>query len=242
MCLEHGPKSLHSSAVSTPVSPETELPVALTPLQRTQLERFLALLLEANSHFNLTAVRDPGVAWERHVVESLGLVPLLGEARTLLDVGSGGGLPGMVLAIALPDTSVTLLEASEKKAHFLAQTSAALGLNNVRVECRRAESAAALGEPLRESFDWVTARAVAALPVLLELTVPFVRLGGRVLAVKGERAMEELAAAESAQRALHVELEKSERQPSATVLIFIKRGSTPARFPRRSGEPNRKPL
>lgn len=229
--------------MSSPVpSPDSALPVALSPAQRTQLERFLELLLEANSHFNLTAVRDPAVAWERHIVECLRLVPLLGEARTVLDVGSGGGLPGLVLAIAQPETAVTLLEASEKKAQFLKDTSAALGLTNVRVDCRRAEAAAALGEPLRASFDLVTARAVAALPVLLELTVPFVRLGGRIMAIKGERAHEELAAAQSAQRTLHVELEKSERHPSATVLLFVKRGSTPERFPRRSGEPNRKPL
>jgi 16S rRNA (guanine527-N7)-methyltransferase len=218
------------------------LPVAVTPAQRTQLERFLQLLLEANSRFNLTALRERDVAWERHVVESLRLVPLLGDIRTLLDVGSGGGLPGLVLAIARPDTTVTLLESSKKKAQFLADTSEALGLTNVRVDCRRAEIAAAPGEPLRESFELVTARAVAALPVLLELTVPFVRVGGRVLAVKGERANEELAAAQRAQRALHVDLEKSERHPSATVLIFLKRSATPEQFPRRLGEPSRKPL
>ncbi|MET0389646.1 MAG: 16S rRNA (guanine(527)-N(7))-methyltransferase RsmG [Polyangiales bacterium] len=222
--------------------PESVLPVAVSPEQRAQLERFLQLLLEANTRFNLTAVREHDVAWERHVVESLRLVPLLGDPRTLLDVGSGGGLPGLVLAIARPDTTVTLLESSAKKAQFLADTSEALGLTNVHVDCRRAESAAAPGEPLRESFDVVTARAVAALPVLLELTVPFVRLGGRVLAVKGERASEELAAAQRAQHTLHVELETSERQPSATVLIFVKRGTTPVHFPRRPGEPSRKPL
>jgi 16S rRNA (guanine527-N7)-methyltransferase len=88
----------------------------------------------------------------------------------------------------------------------------------------------------------VTARAVAALPVLLELTVPFARVGGRVLAVKGERADQELAAAGGALSKLHVELEKTERQPTATLLLFIKRRATPERYPRRSGEPSRKPL
>ena len=235
--LEAGTRSGHSSGVSLPSSE-----IALTPSQQTQLEQFLELLLEANSRFNLTALRERGVAWERHVLESLRLVPLLGEARSLLDLGSGGGLPGMVLAIARPELAVTLLEASTKKARFLADASRALGLQNVVVDCRRAEHAAAPREPLREHFDVVTARAVAALPVLLELSVPFVRVGGHILAVKGERASEELADAQAAMHALHVELEKSERHPSATVLVLVKRGATPGQFPRRSGEPGRKPL
>lgn len=218
------------------------LPVELTAAQRSQLERFLQLLLDANTRFNLTALRDPGVAWQRHIVESLRLLPLLGEAESLLDVGSGGGLPGMVLAIARPELAVTLLEASTKKARFLTEARDALGLGNVNVDCRRAEDAAAPGEPLREHFDLATARAVAALPVLLELTVPFLRVGGRVLAVKGERAHEELAAAAGALRALHVELEKAERHPSATVLLLVKRAATPELYPRRPGEPERKPL
>ena len=148
----------------------------------------------------------------------------------------------MVLAIAQPELAVTLLESSTKKARFLTETRDALGLGNVKVECRRAEDAAAPGEPLREHFDLATARAVAALPVLLELTVPFLRVGGRVLAVKGERAHEELAAAAGAMGALHMELEKAERHPSATVLLLIKRAATAKQYPRRPGEPERKPL
>ena len=221
---------------------DASLPIELSGSQRAQLERFLQLLLDANSRFNLTALRDPAVAWQRHVVECLRLVPLLGAAKSLLDVGSGGGLPGMVLAIARPDVAVTLLESSTKKARFLSDARDALGLSHVQVDCRRAEHAGAPGEPLREHFDVVTARAVAALPVLLELSVPFVRVGGHFLAVKGERAQAELAAASGALRTLHVELEKIERHPTATVLLLTKRAATPKQFPRRSGEPERKPL
>ena len=235
-------RNQYSSCLMTSVLSDDALPIELTPSQRAQLERFLQLLLEANSRFNLTALREPAVAWQRHVVESLRLVPLLAEANNLIDVGSGGGLPGMVLAIARPELKVTLLESSAKKARFLAETSQALGLGNVVVDSRRAEQAAAPGEPLREHFDLATARAVAALPVFLELTVPFLRVGGRLLAVKGERATEELAAASNALGTLHMELENTERHPSATVLLLVKRDRTPKQYPRRAGEPERKPL
>ncbi len=219
-----------------------ELALPLTELQRGQAERFLELLLAANEQFNLTALRSPEEAWERHVVESLRVVPLLGPCKTLLDVGSGGGVPGMLFAIACPDTQVTLLEATEKKALFLETTAKALGLDNVTVVCRRAEQAAGVGEPMRGAFDLVTARAVAALRILLELTVPFLRVGGTLVAVKGERAPSELLEAERAMKLLNVELVDSERQSTATVLRLRKTAPTSDKYPRRSGEPKRRPL
>mgnify|MGYP001441006500 FL=1 len=228
---------------STPQSTTAQgWPIELPPAQLAQAEGFLRLLLEANAHFNLTALRSPEEARERHLVESLRLVPLVGECRHLLDVGSGGGLPGMVLAIARPEVAVTLLEATEKKAAFLEGTAAALGLDNVKVVCDRAELAAAPGHPMRGHFDVVSARAVAALPTLLELTIPFLRVGGRLLAVKGERAEQELAEAARAMKLLGVELVQQVRQPTATVLLLRKATETSLKYPRRSGEPKRRPL
>jgi 16S rRNA (guanine527-N7)-methyltransferase len=242
-----GPRQWQTSGVSEPESPTVlaapvQLPIELSSIQREQTERFLQLLLEANNHFNLTALRSPQEAWERHVVESLRLVPLLGECARLLDVGSGGGLPGMILAIACPQTVVTLLEATEKKAQFLEATAKELGLRNVTVVCQRAEHAAAAGQPLRGCFDVVSARAVASLRILLELTVPFLRVGGHLLAVKGERADEELAEAVRAMSVLNVELVDSQRHPTATVLLLRKQSETAHKYPRRSGEPKRRPL
>jgi 16S rRNA (guanine527-N7)-methyltransferase len=215
---------------------------ALPGRQRELLGEYLDLFLHSAQLFNLTAIRDRAEAWNRHVIESVRLVPHLGAGTSLLDVGSGGGLPGMVLAIARPDLAVTLLEATGKKARFLEQTAHTLKLENLTVLCDRAELLGAVDSPQRERFDIVTARAVAPLRVLLELTVPFTKVGGLVLAVKGEKAADELTAATNALRELHVVHEQTIRQPTASLVLLRKRGTTPAKYPRRSGEPTRSPL
>jgi 16S rRNA (guanine527-N7)-methyltransferase len=222
--------------------PEDSALGGLTPQQRARLSEYLDLFLHSAQLFNLTAIRDRAEAWSRHVIESARLLPYLGTGTSLIDVGSGGGLPGMVLAIARPDLTVTLLEATRKKARFLEQTAHALNLANLAVVCDRAETAAARSSPHRERFDIVTARAVAPLRVLLELTVPFAKVGGLVLAVKGERAAEELEAAASAMRELHIVQEQMIRQPTASVLLLRKLGPTPPKYPRRAGEPAQNPL
>lgn len=227
---------------------------SLPPLQVSKLRAYVEMLLRATKEFNLTAIVDREEAWKRHVVESLRLLPLLGPAgkedgevrpptgAELIDVGSGGGVPGMVLAIACPDVHVTLLEATAKKARFLEQVARELGLPNVVVLPERAETAAAVGSPHRERFDWVTARAVAPLRVLLELTVPFAKTGGQLLAVKGERALEEIAEATRAIDTLQIEHFGTFRHPTATVLLFRKTNRTPKKYPRRPGEPKKNPL
>jgi 16S rRNA (guanine527-N7)-methyltransferase len=231
------------------------LPLApLTDAQKLKLEAYLEQLLSATQEMNLTAIVEREEAWNRHIVESLRLLPLLEDefgashgqervqARRLIDVGSGGGLPGMVIAIMRPDLAVTLLEATEKKARFLERTGMLLGLANLSVISERAEDAAKSGSALRESFDMVTARAVAPLRVLLELTVPFLRVSGLLVAVKGERAESELNDAQVALELLGTRLESSHRQPTATVLRLRKTQVTLGKYPRRPGEPKRNPL
>jgi 16S rRNA (guanine527-N7)-methyltransferase len=213
-----------------------------TPEQNRLLRDYLAELLEANRKFNLTAVRSESEAWDRHIKESALLVPLLGSPARLLDVGSGGGLPGMVLAICMPQTAVALLEATEKKARFLEATAKKLGLDNVQVIAERAEVAGRSGSPWRESFDLVTARAVAPLRTLLELSVPFLKVDGQLVAVKGQKAQEELDAAQQALSILHAEMIESVSSAAGTCLRLKKNKATPGKYPRRSGEPKHRPL
>ena len=178
------------------------------------------------------------------IEDSLVLLEHLGPAHRVVDVGSGGGLPGLALKIVRSDLNMTLIEADQNKAAFLVQACAALGLPDVEVLARRAEE---LGhEPrLRESFDLAVARALAPTPVLVELCLPLVRVGGRLLAQKTYK--EEAAAAERAIGLLGGSLDAivpapSSARRSGTVMIVSKVEPTPAAYPRRPGVPARKPL
>jgi 16S rRNA (guanine527-N7)-methyltransferase len=217
--------------------------VALEGAMGAQLARYLDRLLETNRAFNLTAVTEPAAAWEKHIVDSLSLAPALrarSDLARVVDVGSGGGLPGIPLAIALPDRSFTLLEATGKKARFLAEVAAELGLSNVRVVEDRAES---YGQGAgRGHYDAVTSRAVSRLPVLLELTLPLLRARGLCLALKGEQAELEVQEAARALRLLGGAVRDLERTPTGTIIRVEKCAPTPDKYPRRPGEPKRTPL
>jgi 16S rRNA (guanine527-N7)-methyltransferase len=217
--------------------------VSLEGALADKLSAYLDLLLATNAEFNLTAVTNREEAWLRHIADSLSLAP---ELRTfasdskVIDVGSGGGLPGIPLAIAFPSMRFTLLESTGKKAHFLEQTAQKLGLSQVRVVSERAEDFAQ-GKG-RERFDVATSRAVSRLPVLLELTLPFVRVGGASLAIKGEQAEAEVSESKRALEVLFGVVSHVTRTQTGTVVRVDKTGRTPARYPRRNGEPKRRPL
>jgi 16S rRNA (guanine527-N7)-methyltransferase len=173
------------------------------------------------------------------VDDCLVLLDHLGDARTLIDVGSGGGMPGLPLKIARPDLSVTLLEADHRKAAFLIQTAARLRVD-VDVVAARAETAGR--GPLRETFDLATCRALAPMPVLAELCLPLVRVGGRLLAMKAE--VEEAAGAIAAlgggdQAVIPA---PSAARDQGVIVVVPKLSPTPSRFPRRPGVPAKHPI
>jgi 16S rRNA (guanine527-N7)-methyltransferase len=201
-------------------------------------------LLEVNQRMNLTAVRDAEGVWMRHVFDSLLVLPRLkaDPDQRALDLGSGGGFPGLVLAVMRPDMHWTLVDSVGKKARYLRATAEAIGLQNVSVSPERAE---VLGQDTgyREQAHVVTARAVARLNVLLELTAPFLRTGGHLLAMKGEKAPEEIREARRAAEVLHLRLLHQEAQPGGGwILDYKKNRPTPAAFPRSVGVPGQKPL
>ena len=168
----------------------------------------------------------------------------LGPLR-VIDVGSGGGLPGLPLKIARPELSLTLLEANQRKAAFLVQATARLGLEGVEVVSRRAEEA---GRDLqyREAYDFALARALAPMRVLVELCLPFVAVGGRLLAMKTD-AVAEAEGARGVIERLGGELvavtpARSEARSLGQVVVVGKVGATPPEYPRRAGVPGRRPL
>jgi 16S rRNA (guanine527-N7)-methyltransferase len=205
--------------------------IELDAEEEALLARYLGMLFFANERFNLTRI-DRESAWTRHVVDSLSLLAPLSSVERVeraIDVGSGGGLPAIPLAIARPDIGWTLLEATGKKARFLEAVARKLGLRNVAVLQDRAEKAAR--GPLREQFDVATSRAVGGLADLALWSVPFLRVGGLMLAIKGERAGEEIAAAKQPLYELHAAVVGEIRTETNTIVVVEKQRKTPAKFP-----------
>ena len=214
------------------------------------VERFVELLLDANTRLNLTRVMEPDAVARLHLLDSLSVIPHLDRLgpSTALDLGSGGGVPGMVLALARPEMAWTLVDSVGKKCDAMRGFADALGLGSVTVIAERAEN---LGrDPLhRERYDLVTARACAALPVLAEYALPLAAAGGTVLAWKGALTAtdEEVVSGAAASTLLGggapVIHETGVRALGAHRLLLIpKEQPTPNRYPRRPGEPGRNPL
>lgn len=211
---------------------------------REKLEGYLTLLMEANRQFNLTAIKDRDEAASRLIAESLAILPLIPDgARGLIDVGTGGGVPGIPLAIARPDLRVDLLDATRKKVRFLHDVAHQLELDNVVTIHARAEEYAHQ-QGVRERYDLAVARAVARLPALVELVLPFVRAGGSVILPKGDAVQDEIGDAKQAIRTLGGKLQPLYESPiNQTRLVVIeKQRATPPVYPRRPGVPQKQPI
>jgi 16S rRNA (guanine527-N7)-methyltransferase len=227
---------------------------SLPEQRREHLVAYRELLFRWNQRFNLTAVRERGEIDTRLIADALRLLPTLDDelgARTrglrLIDLGTGAGLPGVVLKIARPDIDVTLVDATNKKVQFVQTVITELGLKGARTVHGRAED---LGQhpDYRERFDVVTARGVATLPTLVELTLPLLEVGGVCLLPKGADLDVELGEGQRAAKLLGGRIESAELlpgvegEPVTRLVRGIKIGLTPGRYPRRAGIPNKEPL
>ena len=234
------PESFRSAAAAAGIDFEPE--------DLVRIGRYLELLYDANARMNLTAIREPAEAWERHVLDSLTLLPWVlqleerfGEATRLIDIGSGGGLPGLVLACVRPRLEIVLVESTGKKARFLEATAASLGLDRVVVLNERAETVGRDPDH-RESHHLVIARAVGSLNVLAEYTVPLARTDGLVLAIKGAKAEEEIETAKQALYKLHASVVEVHPTSTGRIVVIEKNRAVPKAYPREVGEPKRRPL
>jgi 16S rRNA (guanine527-N7)-methyltransferase len=222
------------------------LGVTLEDVQRAALERFYLQLVEANQTTNLTRITAEEEFLYRHLLDSLVVSPYIPPNAKMADVGSGAGFPAIPIAIARPDVRVLAVESVGKKCQFIQAVQENLNLPNLSVSNERSET---LGQKTdtREQFDVVTARAVAALPVLLELCLPLLKVGGRFLAMKGLSYEAELEASQKALKTLGGELKQvlsfpHPRLEGARVLVFEKSAPTPKAYPRAAGLPAKKPL
>ncbi len=239
--------------------------IGISREQAEKLAVYTDLLLDWNSRMNLTAVTDPDEILTKHLLDSIAGLPLLcssgglpadaaaGTAAdrpaspVLADVGTGAGFPGMVLAVMRPDVEIVLMDALQKRLNFLEAVRDELGLSNVKTVHERAEEAGQK-ETYREQMDFAAARAVAALPVLLEYCLPLVRTGGSFFAYKGPALKEELASSGHALAVLggknagvHEISVKSEDW-THYILHVIKEKPTGKAYPRRQGKISKAPL
>jgi 16S rRNA (guanine527-N7)-methyltransferase len=225
--------------------------VSLEPGTIERLARYRDILLDWNTRFNLTAIAEPEAVDRVLLLDAVRMLPSLDRATaatgiahpSLIDIGSGGGLPGVPIAICRPAIDVTMVEATGKKVRFLEAVIEELGLRNARAIAARAEE---LGrDPAeRARYDLATARAVSSLPALVELVLPFLRVGGVGLFPKGLDIESEIASSPVALDAVGGTLAGDELlQGGTTRLVTIRKiRPTPERFPRRAGLPSRQPL
>ena len=212
--------------------------------QISKFQRYLELLLEWNEKFNLTAITEKDEIEEKHFIDSIELVKFFDvKNKSLLDVGSGAGFPGIPLAIVEPTLHVTLLESNGKRISFLREVVKELGLKNVDIIQGRSEE---LGT--REKYDIVTARAVKELNVLLEITFYLVKVDGYFIAYKSSSVDEEILNAKHAFKCLQIDEYKKfdyflpKSKNSRVFLGILKKNKTQKKYPRRYGEITKQPL
>ena len=220
-----------------------ELGLALPEGARDTLCAFGEAVIAQNAVMNLTAITDPAQVAKLHLLDSLTVLTAADlKGKRLIDVGCGAGFPGVPLAIACPEAEVTLLDSLGKRVRWLEATLPTLG---VAAKCITARAEEAVADH-RESFDYATSRAVARLNILLELTAPYVKVGGAVIAMKGAAAQEELAECAGAIRKLGLKLEDVKHfsidGADHALIVLRKIAHTPAAYPRRYAKIKQTPL
>ncbi|SNZ02246.1 16S rRNA m(7)G-527 methyltransferase [Terribacillus aidingensis] len=223
--------------------------ITLSDRQKQQLEDYFHLLVEWNEKMNLTAITEKGEVYLKHFYDSISAAfffDFKGD-ESICDVGAGAGFPSIPLKIIYPDLKVTIVDSLKKRITFLNELATKLGLTNVAFYHDRAENFGK-NDSFRESFDLVTARAVARMSVLSELCLPLCQTKGHFIAMKGPNMETELQDAESAIQLLGGELVESftfdlpEEGGERNIAIIAKRRKTPKKYPRKAGVPNREPI
>lgn len=235
----------------------TNLGITLSEEQNERLFSLAERLVEVNNVMNLTAITDEDGIILRHFVDSMLISEYISPNSSLIDVGCGAGFPTLPLAIIRPDIMITALDSTEKRIRYVQETADMVGLTKVKAVTARAEDFAKLAE-YREKYDYATARAVASMPMLAELTIPFIKIGGSLVAMKAKGAHEEFEASRSAIRQLagSKSLEGAQMieknlvgrinealvEENRTVIIVPKLSATPRQFPRKFAQIKKSPL
>jgi 16S rRNA (guanine527-N7)-methyltransferase len=225
-----------------------ELNIEISEKQNENLEKYAEMMLRYNEFMNLTAITEPDEIREKHFLDSITLLlsGKISEGCTLIDIGAGAGFPSIPVKIVRDDINLTMLDSLNKRINFLNDVIKEIDIKNARAIHSRAEDAGKNKE-LRESFDIATARAVADLAVLAEYALPFVKVGGYFVAMKGTAPREEIENAKKAIREMGGEIEevKEALLPSGirhSLVIIRKVIPTPSKYPRKAGKPSKEPI
>lgn len=223
--------------------------IELNEKQLEQLYMYKELLVEWNEKMNLTAITDDMGVILKHFVDCLECTKVIKDEESFIDVGTGAGFPGMVLAIYYPNKKFTLLDALNKRLIFLQEVIDKLEIKNVEIIHGRAEETIRINN-LYNSYDASVSRAVAQLPTLLEYTSPYVKVGGKCIVMKGDNVEEEITLSQNALKILNLKIEgKTEynyivdgEEYNRTILSIKKINNTPSKYPRNYGQIKKKPL
>ncbi|MGT2832715.1 16S rRNA (guanine(527)-N(7))-methyltransferase RsmG [Streptococcus halotolerans] len=223
--------------------------ITLTDQQKHQFERYFELLIEWNQKINLTAITEKNDVYLKHFYDSIAPIlqgDLTNEPVKILDIGAGAGFPSLPMKIIFPNLEITIIDSLNKRIQFLRLLADELSLTNVHFFHGRAEDFGQ-DKAFRQQFDFVTARAVARMPILAELTIPFLKLNGRLIALKASAADQEMDQAKTALTTLFAQVIESRdyELPNGdprNITIVEKKKETPKKYPRKAGTPNKKPL
>ena len=212
-----------------------------------KLYNYMNLLLEWNEKINLTAITDEKEIILKHFIDSFTINKFINSGDIMLDIGTGAGFPGLPIKIIRPEVDVFLMDSLNKRINFLNEVIESLQLKNIEAFHSRAEEMAK-NNKFREKFDVVTSRAVAKLNILLEYMLPYTKVNGKCLCMKGPNIEEEIKEAEKALKILGGEIEKIEKiilpdsNIERNIIIIRKKSATPLKYPRKAGMPTKEPL
>ena len=214
--------------------------IVLDSIQIEKLAQFEEKVIETNEKFNLTNITTEPDFTIKHIIDSLVGIPYIPEGAKLLDIGTGAGFPSMPIAISRPDIKVEAIDSTEKKIGFVNQSAKELAVSNIKAMSIRAEEM-----PKDNKYDCIVARAVAALPILLELAVPIINVGGLFIAYKATE--DELKDSANALKVLNSKVEKTvsltlPNGDNRCLIIIKKLGETPSKYPRNYSQIKKKPL
>ena len=224
-----------------------KLGINLSEIQLKQFYNYMNLLIEWNKKVNLTAITEPDEIILKHFVDSLTISRYISDGTKVVDVGTGAGFPGIPLKIVRQDVDITLLDSLQKRINFLDEVINELDLEKITTIHSRVEDFGK-DKKYREKFDIATSRAVANLSTLSEYLLPLVKVGGKVISMKGSLIQEELENSKNAIKILGGQIEKVDEfdlpnsDISRNIVLIDKIKNTPNRYPRKAGEPSKKPL